>query len=103
MPLLFDHVLFKDLELGTTYLIKTYMKGNRCMTKKGIFYKECNTPGFGLFKINSHSIHVYQSSLIYKMKSTKKNIQEAMELRAIHKVLRSLIPYFNYESNHNSK
>jgi hypothetical protein len=77
MPLFFDHVLFKDLELGTTYLIKTY--------------------------INSHSIHVYQSSLIYKMKSTKKNIQEAMELRAIHKVLRSLIPYFNYESNHNSK
>lgn len=103
MPLLFDHVHFKDLELNAPYLIKTYLKKNVCMTKKGTFYKESEIPDFMLFKLGSRIIHVDHTSLVYKMKSTKKNIQEAMELRAIHKVLRSLIPYFNYESNHNSK
>ena len=83
------------------YLIKSNRRRNKCTYQKGIYYKKSGIPDFILCKIKGRIVHVDNTSEFYAMVSQKQSIQEAMELRALNKVLSDLIPY--YESNHKSK
>jgi len=99
--LLFKEVRFKHLKKGTKYIIKRINEHEIIQfiyTGKftGYFHKLENVSMFdeikeimGIKKINSHKVNFFNEYNItyYSLDGKKEKIQEAMELRAIKKVL----------------
>lgn len=85
----FKQVSFESLELNKLYLIESYMR-KRCRSEKGVVYKKSSIPDFILCKIGENIYHVDNSSVFYEMVPQKYAIQEAMELRAMNLILKSI-------------
>ena len=92
----FKHINIKNLIIGNIYLIKTFL-GRKYESRKGIFVNSHFLNKFVYFRmrlIEGFSYITYcldDSSYFYENVSKKQTIQDAMELRAVNKVLRQVI------------
>jgi hypothetical protein len=91
----FNCLSIDDLEEGKKYLVRTCIR-NRYITKIGIFiglskysyygYFDVSMPVSGLLRFSFN-----ETSYFYEFVYQKYNIQNAMELRAVNKILRRII------------
>ena len=98
----FEEVDFRELKVGVKYMIKDLPERYSYYT--GIFKKHGRLQEFEhvlyhtLFGSYKQSELYFVDKFYYKMVSQKEKIQQAMESRALHKILRGLIdPHFTWE------
>ena len=99
----FEEIDFRELKVGVKYKIKDLPE--RYSYHTGIFKKQNgrlqefeHVIYHGPFGSYKHSNLDFVDKFYYKMVSQKEKIQQAMENRALHKILRGLLdPHFTWE------